>query len=207
MKEEGFPLLVIVDDSDGGELYYSCDMEGKVEHRNESIANLLLEIPEYMTFKDGDVLSNGNGFVFILDGHGDCKISLYVAICENGNLTFGGAAHLNDIDLFRLATEEEKQTLIAALKASKDPRAKEYLKRFFGIEEKQGYEFKPFDKVLVRDYNSEEWRIDFFGRMIIDKEDNIPYKYEGVCGATWNYCIPYNEQTAHLLGTTDDWEG
>lgn len=40
--------------------------------------------------------------------------------------------------------------MINALKASNNPKAKEYLKRFFGIEEKPKYEFKPFDKVLVR---------------------------------------------------------
>lgn len=26
-------------------------------------------------------------------------------------------------------------------------------------------------------------------------------------GDLWMYCIPYNEETAHLLGTTDDWKG
>lgn len=26
-------------------------------------------------------------------------------------------------------------------------------------------------------------------------------------GDLWMYCIHYNEETAHLLGTTDDWEG
>lgn len=43
--------------------------------------------------------------------------------------------------------------MVDALKASKEPKAKEYLKRFFGIEEKPKYDFKPFDKVLVRDEN------------------------------------------------------
>ena len=47
-----------------------------------------------------------------------------------------------------------------ALKASKEPKAKEYLKRFFGIEEKPKYEFKPFDKVLVRDEENEDTQAD-----------------------------------------------
>lgn len=26
-------------------------------------------------------------------------------------------------------------------------------------------------------------------------------------GCGWNQCIPYNEKTAHLLGTTGEWKG
>lgn len=40
--------------------------------------------------------------------------------------------------------------MIKALKKSENPKAKEYLKRFFGIKEEPKYDFKPFDKVLVR---------------------------------------------------------
>ena len=29
----------------------------------------------------------------------------------------------------------------------------------------------------------------------------------GTGDAWFGYCLPYNEKTAHLLGTTDDWEG
>lgn len=56
------------------------------------------------------------------------------------------------------------------------------------------HEFKPFDKVLVRDNDTEQWRADFFSHM-----HNGWY----VCGgARWRYCIPY-EGYEHLLGTTD----
>lgn len=26
-------------------------------------------------------------------------------------------------------------------------------------------------------------------------------------GDLWMYCIPYNDSTKHLLGTTDEWKG
>lgn len=65
--------------------------------------------------------------------------------------------------------------------------------------EKPKCEFKPFDKVVVRCGKTDKWSIDFFS-----------YKVSNgyICtGDAWfGYCLPYNEETAHLLGTTDDWE-
>ena len=58
--------------------------------------------------------------------------------------------------------------------------------------EKNGYEFKPFDKVLVRDYDSEVWSIDLFA----EKERDDKY----ICmTSSWKQCIPY-EGNEHLLG-------
>lgn len=58
---------------------------------------------------------------------------------------------------------------------------------------------KPFDKVLVRDNNSAEWRNDFFGYY----SEQSYYKY--ICvGGSIKQCIPYNDETKHLLGTSDD---
>lgn len=63
--------------------------------------------------------------------------------------------------------------------------------------EKQDTQFKPFDKVLVRDLENEEWKADFFSRYYTD---NL-CKYECITGA-YAACIPYagNE---HLLGTNN----
>lgn len=201
-KGDQFPIVALIEMESGIEDYFSFCINGDYEIIDNNSKDLMLEIPEYMTFKDGDVLSNGNGFIFILDGHGDYKTSLYVAICENGNLTFGGAAHANYIDLFRFATEEEKQKLIDALKASKEPQAKEYLKRFFGIEEKPKCEFKPKDWVLCY---SDGWNLCQFSHTKLRDLDN-KLMYVTVGGIAYEKCIPYNEQTAHLLGTADNWE-
>lgn len=57
---------------------------------------------------------------------------------------------------------------------------------------------QPFDKVLARDV-LEEWRCTSFSH--IRKNDNPPY----VCIAyTYKCCIPYNDDTKHLVGTTDE---
>ncbi len=56
--------------------------------------------------------------------------------------------------------------------------------------------FKPFDKVLVRESNRSTWAIDFYG--FVD-EDNL-----FICSGYGYYpqCIPF-EGNEHLLGTTD----
>ena len=56
----------------------------------------------------------------------------------------------------------------------------------------------PFDKVLTRCDNSEKWGIDLFGYF-----DNL---YKGVCclDAYLQMCIPYNDETKHLVGTRKD---
>lgn len=114
----------------------------------------------------------------------------------------GLSAWENQIEKYRFATESERQKLVDALKASKEPEAKEYLKRFFGIEEKPKYEFKPFDKVLVRKEGNKKWNISLFAREIVDDYNGLPYKYECSNGTLWDYCIHF-EGNEHLLGTDE----
>lgn len=61
--------------------------------------------------------------------------------------------------------------------------------------------FHPFDKVLGRDSDDEEWRADFFSHYK-ERED---YRFFGT-GDIYRYCIPYNDDTKHLLGTTNNYE-
>ena len=59
---------------------------------------------------------------------------------------------------------------------------------------------QPFDKVLVRDFLNEDWMADFFER--IDEND---VHYNATCVTShWEQCIPYNDETKHLLGTRED---
>ena len=58
--------------------------------------------------------------------------------------------------------------------------------------------FQPFDKVLGRDTNDDCWIALFFGH--IGKGS-----HRAVCGYfSWTQCIPYNEETKHLVGTSND---
>ena len=59
---------------------------------------------------------------------------------------------------------------------------------------------KPFDKVLVRDDFSENWRCDFFSFIY---NDSTQYPYLTIRDR-FEYCIPYNDDTACLVGTKDE---
>ena len=59
---------------------------------------------------------------------------------------------------------------------------------------------KPFDRVLVRDGNLGNWKNLFFS-YIIERETCYPY----FClNNQYKYCIPYNEDTMHLVGTENE---
>ena len=59
---------------------------------------------------------------------------------------------------------------------------------------------KPFDKVLVRDINSEKWKIQLFSHII---KDCFPSEYHCI-GSCYNFCIPYNDDTKHLVETNEE---
>ena len=62
--------------------------------------------------------------------------------------------------------------------------------------------FRPFDRVLVRNGRYGKWRCSLFSYYEKEREKQ-PY----FCGnSSWEYCIRYNEKTAHLIGTRDDYE-
>lgn len=56
---------------------------------------------------------------------------------------------------------------------------------------------KPFDKVLVIDSNEEDWNPDLFGYIRDDSRCQCLYSF-------WKYCIPFNEETEHLMGTNEE---
>lgn len=61
---------------------------------------------------------------------------------------------------------------------------------------------KPFDRVLVRFSAINCWKCDFLSHIVNVAGDN---SYVCVSGASYNeYCIPYNEETKHLVGTKDE---
>ena len=59
---------------------------------------------------------------------------------------------------------------------------------------------KPFDRVLVRHECYHRWRCEFHSYI---RDDNGGYPYVAIGGA-YKRCIPYNEETKHLVGTTEE---
>ena len=62
---------------------------------------------------------------------------------------------------------------------------------------------KPFDKVIVRDSSRYTWVCSFFSHIINECDLSLPYKYMST-NSCYVCCIPYNEETKHLVGTTDE---
>ena len=59
---------------------------------------------------------------------------------------------------------------------------------------------QPFDKIIVRDGNRDIWTCALFSCF-----DGLDYDFRVITvGSLHRYCIPFNEETKHLIDTTDD---
>ena len=97
---------------------------------------------------------------------------------------------------FVKASDEERATFIA--NAEKHYNGK-YNPETLQVEPvKPECSFKPFDKVLVRATKDYVWYASYFSHY--RRNEDCPY---ACIDGSYRYCIPYNEHTAHLLGTTD----
>lgn len=155
-------------------------------------------------FKDGDIAFADYGNrqdVFIVSDKTDLSegYSSFIFLDLRGlTLSMGCRTCFFKKNLceLRLATEEEKKQLFSSL----EKKGKRWdAENKMVVDLKPKVELKPFDKVLVRDSKSDNWRANLFG--YIGKDGYYRCVY-----ANWAYCIPYigNES---LLGTTKDVEG
>lgn len=178
-----------------------------IEEKLDGILNLeSLEIenahPEY---KDGDIVYMGNAwneYIGIIKNRTSGNQIETYAHCHKDSkeeAVLGLWLNKNDSDELRLATNSEKQQLFDAL--AEEGKAWDSDKKQI-VDLPKKCEFKVFEKVLVRESKTDEWTPNFFFKIHRDDE-----RYVMVCGDMYNYCIPYNEETSHLLGTTDEWKG
>lgn len=88
---------------------------------------------------------------------------------------------------------------------SKDQRDWSKFERFWNKPKVERFDLKtlqPFDKVLVRDGLKSMWRTDLYSFSESKYcNDNFPIVTSAGC---YRYAIPYNDETKHLVGTTDD---
>lgn len=185
----------------------------KIQRDQYSVENTLFPSGRYLTcgecilfpsseirdwgkfFKRGDVvIKNGGGMAAVFDGWAN---NTYTEFNTTINLYCDGNTdeeEVCDTLLFRKATGEERKQFIE--KAERTFKGK-YNPDTLQVEPvKPECMFKPFDKVLVRDTDEQEWCANYFS--------HYKTEYFYVCiNGIYHYCIPYNEHTAHLLGTTD----
>lgn len=166
-----------------------------IEERLGGKLNLeTLEIEKQLEFKDGDIVVYGKS-VAICRRIYKHTLSFYVTLNEMVGLLF--ADEVESSEEYRFATDEDKLQLFDAL--AKEGKAWDAEKKQV-VDLKPKVELKPFDKVLSRRCSEDYWVLNFYSH----KTD---YYHICIDGSSNLYCIPYNEETAHLLGTTDDWKG
>lgn len=173
------------------------------EHYGGKLNLSTLEIEKQPEFKDGDIVAlvvRKCTHIAIFQSRQEAYIGFHAVLCQNDELLLEEPFRedVGDIEL-RLATDSEKQQLFDAL-AKENKKWDAEKKAIVNLPKKS--EFKIFQKVLVRNYNGEEWIPGFFFRI-----HNDGCRYILVCGEIYKQCIPYNDHTEHLLGTTDEWKG
>ena len=197
-------------------MWYKVENKGLIKDYLDTVEKRLggklnldtLEIEKQPEFKEGDiVVAEGDNlekkiFIFrykMRDSYSDERIyKSHITINPDGSLFHKLMFYLREDVTYRLATDSEKQQLFLALE-KEGKRWNPDTKQIEDLPKK--CELKPFDKVLVRNNDAETWIPILFG--FYDKEfENY------VCmGEPFDNCIPYNEETKHLLGTTDEWKG
>ena len=181
----------------------------EIERKLGGILNLeTLEIEKPQPeFKDGDIVCiSGMGYLaygIVKSIDNSSKKLEYYVLNDMSTLKLEDWLSFEDKQIQPI-TETQQIILFEAL--AKENKAWDAEKK--AIEDlKPKVEFKPFDKVLCRNSKDDTWEADFFARLT-RKEIDYTQSDKYLCvGDLWMYCIHYNEETAHLLGTTDEWKG
>lgn len=168
-----------------------------------NIKTLKIEKPE---FKDGDVLfvkCNDSAYIEIFKyykNNGDLYDRASIDT-TNQILDISGRYRIgkDEITEIRIATEAEKQQLFSALK--KEGKAWDAKKKQI-VDLKPKWTPKPFDRVITRNDDDDIWTANIFSHM----DSHGEYVTIGCVGG-YTYCIPYNEETAKFIGTTNNVEG
>ena len=184
-----------------------------IENRCGGKLNLeTLKIEKKTKFEYGDIAFADYGnrqYVFIVSGETGLSegynSSIYLDLSSPTSIVvFGTSFFKKDLCELRLATEEEKKQLFSALEKKGEVWDSEHK---MIVDLKPKVEFKPFDKVLVRNTDTEEWFPGFFEKF--DSTWNNPYHImnrRSMTDFAFKQCIPCigNES---LLGTTNNVEG
>lgn len=179
-----------------------------IEERFGGKLNLqTLEIQKQPEFKDGDIVCiSGMGYLaygIVKSIDNSSKKLEYYALNDMSTLKTDDWLSFEDKQIQPI-TETQQIILFDAL--AKEGKAWDSEHKMI-VNLKPKVEFKPFDKVLVRNTDTEEWFPGFFEKF--DSTWNYPYHImnrRSMTDFAFKQCIPY-EGNEHLLGTTKDVEG
>lgn len=173
-----------------------------------NLETLQIEKPQ-LEFRDGDIIVTDaisslcySKCIFILKGDlntNEKQANSYVFYnVENNYVDFNILdTHIRDRSL-RLATDEEKKKLSRVL--ARKGKAWDIEKKTV-VDLKPKVEFEPFDRVITRDADGDIWTANIFSHI----NSHGDYVTIG-CAYGYTYCLPYNEETVKLIGTTKDVE-
>ena len=151
-----------------------------------------LEVEKHQEFKDGDIVVYGKSVAICRRIYKN-TIYFYVSIDETFGLLFDDNRVAEE---YRFATDEDKQQLFEAL--AKENKAWDAESKAI-VDLKPKWTPKPFDRVITRTPET-PWTANFFSHIDSDGIKNcIDDRYI--------MCLPYNDETAKLIGTTNNWRG
>ena len=155
-------------------------------------------------FKDGDVIiimpHIGDKLIYLFKAEDDEKYYGHAFLDGNIAIVNEDSYCSKDFCTARPSTDEEKQQLFDAL-AKEGKRWNPDTKQFEDLPKK--CEFKPMDWCLMKD-STKYWELCQFA---YTRKVHGTTIYGAVGGLMYYKCIPYNDETKHLLGTTDEWKG
>ena len=191
----------IEDDKNATKIYINT-----IEERLGGKLNLkTLEIEKQPEFKDGDILhsdeteySDETIFIAKISG-GVIGTYAYIDLLDKSIMIRNDTFKKSEINAIRLATDSEKRQLFDALE--KEGKRWDAEKKQI-VDLKPKWTPKPFDKVMTRVDRNAIWSANIFSHI----DQNGEYVTIG-CIAGYPYCLPFNEETAELIGTSNDWEG
>lgn len=170
-----------------------------------------LEIEKQPEFKDGDILYITDRivscyFIMIYKNQEGDRIYHYATLPEDNLVIMTKRGFLSDNGGLskRYATEEEKQQLFEAL--AKEGKAWDAEKKAV-VDLKTKCEFKPFDRCIwkIRNCEGSIWQASFVS--YVDEYGATPMGMSIDEDLVNLIILPYNEETAKLIGTTNNWEG
>lgn len=168
-----------------------------------------LKIEKQPEFKDGDILyvktkKIGSEYIIINKLSEEAKTTFYVAYNLSSKKIFWNLIYFvccdKEISILRQATDYEKYQLFDAL--AKEGKVWDAERKAIVDLKPKWITPKPFDRVITRGDNNDIWTANIFSHM------NSYGEYVAIgCVGGYHYCLPYNDDTAHLIGTTDEWKG
>lgn len=177
-----------------------------IEDRMGGILNMeTLEIEKAQPeFKDWDFITiklpRGSSLICVFKAENDENYYLHASLDSRGMITINENSYCSKSGcIVRLSTEEEKTAFFDAL-ARKGKIWDVEKKKIIALKKK--WTPKPFDRVITRNDDDDIWTANIFSHM----DSHGEYVTIGCVGG-YTYCIPYNEVTAKLIGTTKDVEG